>query len=67
MPINSIALLARDNDVDVLISAADRDAMPVDRRMEPLLVTYPRFGRWLPVRGLLLCWCGWGVACACPK
>jgi hypothetical protein len=52
MPINSIALLARDNDVEVLISAADRDAMPVDDWMEPLLVTYPRFGRWLPVRGL---------------
>jgi glycosyltransferase involved in cell wall biosynthesis len=52
MPINSIALLARDNDVEVLISAADRDAMPVDDWMEPLLVTYPGFGDWLLVRGL---------------
>src|SRR5688500_4735043 len=52
MPINSIALLARDNDVEVLISAADRNAMPVDDWMEPLLVAYPGFGRWLPVRGL---------------
>ena len=52
MPINSIALLARDNDVEVLISATDRDAMPVDDWMEPLLVTYPGFGHWLPVRGL---------------
>jgi len=52
MPLNSIALLAQDNDVEVLISESDRDAMPVDAWMEPLLVTYPRFAYWLPVRGL---------------
>src|SRR5262245_54765684 len=51
-PINSIALLARDNDVEVLVGASKHDAMPVDEWMEPLLVTYPAFGDWLPVRGL---------------
>ena len=52
MLINSIALLAQDNQVEVLVSRADRQALPLDPWMEPLLVTYPSFSRWLPIRAL---------------
>src|SRR5688572_21658260 len=53
MLINSIALLARGNRVDVLVSADEREALPVDAWMQPMLVTYPPFGRLLPVRAVI--------------
>jgi glycosyltransferase involved in cell wall biosynthesis len=52
MLINSIALLAASNQVEVLVSRAERKALPLDPWMEPLLVTYPGFNRWLPIRAL---------------
>ena len=51
MLINSIALLARANHVEVLVSHADRETLPLDPWMDALVVTYPDFSRLLPVRG----------------
>lgn len=51
MVINSIALLARANQVDVLISKHDRKALPLDPWLHRRLTPFPNFSRLLPVRG----------------
>lgn len=51
MLINSIALLAKANQVDILISKADRKALPLDAWMNRHLVTFPNFSRLIPIRG----------------
>jgi glycosyltransferase involved in cell wall biosynthesis len=51
MIINSIALLARDNEVEVMVSRADAAALPLDGWLKKLLAPYPSYNRLLPVRG----------------
>jgi glycosyltransferase involved in cell wall biosynthesis len=54
MLINSIALLARTNQVDVFVSKAELRELPFDGWMERHLVAYPSFSRALPVRAIKL-------------
>jgi len=52
MLINSIALLARANHVEVLVSKGEIRELPFDRWMERHLVAYPDFSRIFAVRGI---------------
>lgn len=54
MLINSIALLARTNHVDVFASKAEIEELPFDGWMERHLVAYPSFSRAFPVRAIKL-------------